>query len=208
MMDSQFSPTHAINHSHHFNTRMMANTPDSMSQVLNINTKQFDFELDNSSNKSSIDFILDQIQTKSNKHHATPEATTISNNNKSRATSSHQRTNNSDPKRRLGERTNLVSLNQACFVDNVSRQSSIRSLISNIDLGTKQVSMQSPHANEKRQQHAKNMSKIVNGVSLKQPVIVSNGHGNANELLGTGSFKKVTDLKTRGNKRFFFVYSF
>lgn len=194
MMDSQFSPSHSINHSHQFNTRMMANTPDSMSQVLNINTKQFDFELDNSSNKSSIDFILDQIQTKSNKQHATPESTSISSTSKNRTASSHQRRNNSNPKKRLDERTNLVSLNRACFVDNVSRQSSIRSLISNIELSTKQISVQSPQADQKRQQHAKNMTKIV---SLKQPVIVSNGHGS--EPLGTGSFKKVKELKTRGN---------
>lgn len=185
MMDSQFSPTHVINHSRHYNTRMMANTPDSMSQVLNINVKQFDFELDNSSNKSSIDFILDQIQTKSNRQHP---ADTIANNN-NRA-SSHHRRNSSNPKKRLDERTNLVSLNQTSFVENVSRQSSIRSLISNIDLGTKPNPIHS-HVNEKKQTHA-NVAKVVN---LKQPVIISND----NDSLRTGSFKKVKDLKTKGN---------
>ena len=196
-MDSQYSPTHVV-HSRHYNTRMMANTPDSMSQVLNINVKQFDFELDNSANKSSIDFILDQIQTKSTKQ---SEGNRASSQNPNR-----QRTNSNakKPKKKLDDRTNLVSLNQACFVDNVSRQSSIRSLISNVESNkptkaTNDKPLAKPNAAVMSPTYKEAVAKVVNGLSSKQPVIIYNNNINAESQASGNSFTKVKDLKARGN---------
>lgn len=100
----------------------LTNTPDSMSQVYNMNLKKFEFEVDNC-NKSSIDFILGQIQVKNVESFNTSKVSECKKN--SNATKAKRLSKISNDK------TNLVSLRQTSFIDNVSRQSSIRSLISN-----------------------------------------------------------------------------
>lgn len=100
----------------------LTNTPDSMSQIYNMNLKNFEFEVDNC-NRSSIDFILDQIQVKNVESLNTSKVSECKNN--SNATKAKRLSKISNDK------TNLVSLKQTSFVENVSRQSSIRSLITN-----------------------------------------------------------------------------
>ncbi len=107
------SPIYSPNHRQVSSRMSNSRTPDSMSQVLNINLKKFEFEMDTANSKSSIDFILDQIHE--NKQNEPP---------------TNKKTHKKLPKDKT---TNLVNLNQASLVDNISRQSSIRSLFSNVD---------------------------------------------------------------------------
>ena len=121
------SPISCINRQ--LNSRLTM-TPDSMSQVLNINRKQFEFELN--TNNSSLDFILDQIKPSLNDK-AKKLAAPLVVNELYGSTNNIPKLLAGSPSKITNDKTNLVSLNQTFYTDNVSRQSSIRSLISNGD---------------------------------------------------------------------------
>ena len=121
------SPINCINRQ--LNSRLTM-TPDSMSQVLNINRKQFEFELN--TNNSSLDFILDQIKPNLNEK-AKKKPGPLVVNELYGSTSNIPKLLAGNPSKITNDKTNLVSLNQTFYTDNVSRQSSIRSLISNGD---------------------------------------------------------------------------
>ncbi len=166
-------------HTRQLSSRMSSSrTPDSMSQVLNINLKKFDFEMD-TANKSSIDFILDQIHENYQDDSSNSIQLSQSTSNRKTSKKSGRQQQAKHAKTAWDDKTNLVSLNQTSFIENVSRQSSIRSLISNVDSNNHRRSKKTSSTSAKAVSAANlfsmssstsssvSMAKIVNGLNIK-----------------------------------------